>query len=109
AGRGRRGPERSTAVPDSPFPRREGGRGVRSASQNRIQLQRAELSLVEHLLAQRTLVGHAALLHDALGGDVVDQAARLDAVQAQLAEAVVDDGAGRLSRQPLSPPGAANG
>src|SRR6266540_3317831 len=59
---------------------------------------------IELVVAGRTGVAHARLLHHAARRDVVRKADRDDLAQAELAEAVVETRACRLGRQTAAPP-----
>src|SRR6266545_4703760 len=76
-------------------------RTSRSASASVI---RDVLHEVELVVARRTRVAHARLLHDAARRDVLGETDRDDLPQAELAEAVVETRACRLGRQTAAPP-----
>ena len=56
-----------------------------------------------HVIAVASLEAHAELLHHATRPDVVGMVHRRDAVQAERAEAEVEEEAGRLGGDPASP------
>src|SRR5712692_11158658 len=77
---------------------------MRTSRSSSASVIRDVLHEIELVVARRTDIAHARLLHDAARCDVLGKTDRDDLAQAELAEAVVEARAGRLGRETTAPP-----
>src|SRR5712691_3520492 len=77
---------------------------IRTSRSTSASVIRDVLHELELVVAGRTGVAHASLLHDAAGRDVLGEADRDDLALTELAEAVVEARASRFGRQTPPPP-----
>src|SRR6185503_11918699 len=77
---------------------------MRTSRSNSASVIRDVLHQVELVIARRTDVAHARLLHHAARRDMLREADRDDLAQTELAEAIVEARGSRLGRQATAPP-----